>query len=108
MDVINRHKVEVDQNFASQALRNRAPAHLIVRPSSKRIRSPFVAYRTISVGIRCSEAPVNASKGVMTMADYAMRERTVREAVSGGGLLVDAQWEAKEGQRSEEHTSELQ
>ena len=32
------------------------------------------------------------------MADYAMRETTVREAVSGGGLLVVAQWEAKEGQ----------
>ena len=32
------------------------------------------------------------------MADYAMRETTVREAVSGGGLLVVAQWEAKERQ----------
>ena len=32
------------------------------------------------------------------MNQYAMAEKTVREAVEGGGLLVVAQWEAKEGQ----------
>jgi quinol monooxygenase YgiN len=32
------------------------------------------------------------------MARYAIDGRTVSEAVSGGGLLVLAQWEAKEGQ----------
>jgi quinol monooxygenase YgiN len=30
--------------------------------------------------------------------DYAINERTISEAVTGGGLLVVAQWEAKEGQ----------
>jgi quinol monooxygenase YgiN len=34
----------------------------------------------------------------MTMARYAVDEKTVNEAVSSGGLLVVAQWEAKEGQ----------
>jgi quinol monooxygenase YgiN len=34
----------------------------------------------------------------MTMNQYATDEKTVREAVDGGGLLVVAQWEAKEGQ----------
>jgi quinol monooxygenase YgiN len=32
------------------------------------------------------------------MDRYAINERTISEAVSGGGLLVVAQWEAKEGQ----------
>ena len=32
------------------------------------------------------------------MARYAIDGQTVSEAVSGGGLLVVAQWEAKEGQ----------
>ena len=32
------------------------------------------------------------------MAQYAMDRTTISEAVSGGGLLVIAQWEAKEGQ----------
>jgi quinol monooxygenase YgiN len=34
----------------------------------------------------------------MTMAEYAMDNKTVSEAVHGGGLLVVAQWEAKDGQ----------
>jgi quinol monooxygenase YgiN len=29
---------------------------------------------------------------------YAINERTISEAVNGGGLLVVAQWEAREGQ----------
>jgi quinol monooxygenase YgiN len=37
-------------------------------------------------------------KGATTMGQYAMDKRTVSEAVSGGGLLVVAQWEAKEGE----------
>lgn len=32
------------------------------------------------------------------MDQYAMDKRTVSEAVNGGGLLVVAQWEAREGQ----------
>jgi quinol monooxygenase YgiN len=32
------------------------------------------------------------------MARYAVETRTVNEAVSGGGLLVVAQWEAKDGE----------
>ena len=32
------------------------------------------------------------------MNQYATDEKTVKEAVDGGGLLVVAQWEAKEGQ----------
>jgi len=32
------------------------------------------------------------------MTGYAIRERTINDAVNEGGLLVVAQWEAKEGQ----------
>jgi quinol monooxygenase YgiN len=32
------------------------------------------------------------------MDRYAVNERTINEAVTGGGLLVVAQWETKEGQ----------
>jgi quinol monooxygenase YgiN len=32
------------------------------------------------------------------MERYASSERTINDAVSGGGLLVVAQWEAKDGQ----------
>jgi quinol monooxygenase YgiN len=32
------------------------------------------------------------------MNQYANSERTINDAVGGGGLLVVAQWEAKEGQ----------
>jgi quinol monooxygenase YgiN len=32
------------------------------------------------------------------MARYAIDDKTVSEAVRGGGLLVVAQWEAKDGQ----------
>ena len=32
------------------------------------------------------------------MVRYAVEKKTVSEAVDGGGLLIVAQWEAKEGQ----------
>ncbi len=32
------------------------------------------------------------------MGRYAIKERTISEAVNGGGLLVVAQWEAKAGE----------
>jgi quinol monooxygenase YgiN len=37
-------------------------------------------------------------QGDKTMKQYALNDKTIAEAVSGGGLLVVAQWEAKEGQ----------
>jgi quinol monooxygenase YgiN len=37
-------------------------------------------------------------QGATDMSPYAANTKTIGEAVSGGGLLVVAQWEAKEGQ----------
>jgi quinol monooxygenase YgiN len=37
-------------------------------------------------------------QGDKTMKQYAGNDQTIGEAVAGGGLLVVAQWEAKEGQ----------
>jgi quinol monooxygenase YgiN len=48
-----------------------------------------------------SAAPANAQsqpKGIDTMSQSTMSQSTVNEIVSGGGLLVVAQWEAKQGQ----------
>jgi quinol monooxygenase YgiN len=38
------------------------------------------------------------SKGGVGMKHYAMSTRTISDAINTGGLLVVAQWEAKEGQ----------
>jgi quinol monooxygenase YgiN len=45
-----------------------------------------------------SQTRTEKPKGAMTMDQYATDKKTVSEAVSGGGLVVVAQWEAKEGQ----------
>jgi quinol monooxygenase YgiN len=46
-------------------------------------------------------APAEAQsqrKGIDTMSQSTMSQSTINEIVSGGGLLVVAQWEAKQGQ----------
>jgi quinol monooxygenase YgiN len=45
-----------------------------------------------------SQSRSQQREGAMTMAQYATNKKTVSDAVSGGGLLVVAQWEAKDGQ----------
>ena len=43
-------------------------------------------------------SPSRSNQGVMNMSKYAMDKKTVSDVVNGGGLLVVAQWEAREGQ----------
>jgi len=38
------------------------------------------------------------NQGAINMSQYAMDKKTVSEAIGGGGLLVVAEWEAREGQ----------
>jgi quinol monooxygenase YgiN len=45
-----------------------------------------------------SQAGSEQNNGGMQMKHYAMSTRTISDAVNTGGLLVVAQWEAKEGQ----------
>ena len=49
-----------------------------------------------------SFSPISPSRsqqqGVTDMSPYAANTKTIGDAVNGGGLLVVAQWEAKEGQ----------
>jgi quinol monooxygenase YgiN len=45
-----------------------------------------------------SQSRSGKPKGATTMDQYATDKRTVSETVGSGGLLVVAQWEAKEGQ----------
>src|SRR5690242_14269475 len=57
------------------------------RPSSND-RSPLRAYLE----------PLDPETRSDTMGRYAVERKTVSEAVDGGGLLVVAQWEAREGE----------
>jgi quinol monooxygenase YgiN len=45
-----------------------------------------------------SQARSEQNNGGMGMKHYAMSTRTISDAVNSGGVLVVAQWEAKEGQ----------
>jgi quinol monooxygenase YgiN len=58
----------------------------------------FARHRMISAGARSSEASVATRfRRREPMGRYAVDKR-VNDAVEGGGLLVVAQWEAKEGE----------
>jgi quinol monooxygenase YgiN len=71
-----------------------------VRSVSKHLHKYFVVYRTVEVVIRGSQTPrdFNQNRRSKTMSHDAMETKTIGEAINGGGLLVVAQWEAKEGQ----------
>jgi quinol monooxygenase YgiN len=66
-------------------------------------RSAITVFGTAMVMVNFSPLAISQSRsqqleGAMTMAQYAMNKKTVSDAVGSGGLLVVAQWEAKDGQ----------
>jgi quinol monooxygenase YgiN len=69
-----------------------------LRSRSKHLshHSPGIELSALRAGVvkPCSQI----IEGVIIMGRYAVENKTVSEAVNGGGLLVVAQWEAKEGE----------
>jgi quinol monooxygenase YgiN len=66
-------------------------------------RSAIGAFGAAMAMVNLSSLAVAQSRsqqpeGATTMGQYAMNRKTVSEAVGGGGVLVVAQWEAKDGQ----------
>jgi quinol monooxygenase YgiN len=66
-------------------------------------RSAIGAFGAAMAMVNLSSLAVAQSRsqqpeGATTMGQYAMNKKTVSEAVGGGGVLVVAQWEAKDGQ----------
>jgi quinol monooxygenase YgiN len=43
-------------------------------------------------------SPSQSQEGIKAMSKYVSNQKTIGEAVTNGGLLVVAQWEAKEGE----------
>jgi quinol monooxygenase YgiN len=66
-------------------------------------RTAITAFGAAMVMANFSPLAISQSRsqpieGATTMDQYATNRKTLSDAVSGGGLLVVAQWEAKEGQ----------
>jgi len=64
-------------------------------------RSAIIAFGAVVASFSpwaASQSRSEESQGAINMSPYAVDMKTVNEAVSGGGLLVVANWEAKEGQ----------
>jgi quinol monooxygenase YgiN len=57
---------------------------------------------TLTAIVSISSSAISSSRaqqrGATRMSPYASNTKTIGDAVNGGGLLVVAQWEAKEGQ----------
>jgi quinol monooxygenase YgiN len=69
-----------------------------LRSRSKRLshHSPAIELSARRAGVLKPGPPI--IEGVIIMGRYAVDNKTVSEAVNGGGLLVVAQWEAREGE----------
>ena len=66
-------------------------------------RSVIVTFGAVMATINFAPWAISPSRsepnqGAMNMSKYAMDKKTVSDVVNGGGLLVVAQWEAREGQ----------
>jgi quinol monooxygenase YgiN len=61
-------------------------------------RSVIGTLGAVMATVSFSPSRSEPNQGVMNMSKYAMDRKTVSDVVNGGGLLVVAQWEAKEGQ----------
>src|SRR5579859_1650646 len=70
-----------------------------LRSGSKRISHTSSAIeRSALIAGLSSARGAHPSEGDIIMGRYAVERKTVNEAVENGGLLIVAQWEAKEGE----------
>jgi quinol monooxygenase YgiN len=65
-------------------------------------RSAIGTFAAVMATLNFSPWAISSSRsqqnqGATSMSPYAIDHKTISEAVSGGGLLVVAEWEAKEG-----------
>jgi quinol monooxygenase YgiN len=79
------------------------PARGLRENASVSRRSAIGVFAAVTAAASFSPLAVTQSrsqnlKGETAMDQHAMNSKTVGEAVSGGGLLVVARWEAKQGQ----------
>src|SRR4029079_4460118 len=76
----------------------RAPCHH-ASTSIEAFTARFAIHRNIGAfGGRRKHSRIPPKPRSDTMGRYAVEKKTVNEAVEGGGLLVVAQWEAKDGE----------
>jgi quinol monooxygenase YgiN len=65
-------------------------------------RSVIGTFVTVLAACNFSPSTISTShsqeQGAKTMSQYALNQKTIGDAVANGGVLVVAQWEAKEGQ----------
>jgi quinol monooxygenase YgiN len=103
----NRYKlalIAIENRPTEQSMEHSATMRL--KPRSTAMFSRRTAIGAILVACNLSPWTVSSSRsqeqsrqqGDNTMNQYASNKTTIADAVSGGGLLVVAQWEAREGQ----------
>jgi quinol monooxygenase YgiN len=86
----------MDNNPNRSALRDSAT---LTRRSACALLGACIGLTEVSVIAPSAHAQSRIKKpeGVITMSQSTMDQGTVNEVIRGGGLLVVAQWEAKEG-----------
>jgi quinol monooxygenase YgiN len=94
MEKVSMEKATEHSNIKNSELR---PTDTLTRRSAISVVGAAVAMVNFSP-LAISQSRSQQLEGATTMNQYAMNKKTVGDAVSGGGLLVVAQWEAKDGQ----------
>jgi len=76
----------------------RAPQHSVTPSRRTAIGTLLAVAAVASLSPPAISPSRSQQQGAITMSPYASSTKTIGDAVRGGGLLVVAQWEAKEGQ----------